>query len=463
MKKKFIAVLFIFVALAIGVSSFFIVKSNIKDKDNIPPITEGKITLSLNKTEYNAEEDSVFELSANTNSLKTVKWSSENTNVVYIDQTGKAIAKNAGSVKLNAEVESVKAECAVTVTAAVKNKDYIKTDKSVLVFGLDSVNSQKISAEYIIKSDEGETTAVGKTFKFESTDKDIASVSTDGSVTPLKLGQTEIIISCENLLKSISVEVYTDIITDAQSWLSMFDEKYVNDNTVRFYLANDIDFSGVVYDIGKIGNSTDSDFYSAELDGNGHTVKNITCSSVYQSIFGSVWGAYVHNIAFENLEFTRAGAVASGLADVITNHKITDNLDVAKKQGLLRSTLFENVSLDLVFDRDNGNGLGRNHYGGSLNNVFVNIRKKDGSNLGNDFNAIMSGSYYGWGAGGTMNNVLIYAGGEDIKLFTNLSDNLESIKETFVCKTVIETSYNAFKLFDSSVWDIKPNEFPEIK
>lgn len=77
--------------------------------------------ITLDKTSATLEVSKTLQLSATTNSEKTITWSSSKENIATVDQTGKVTAKAEGTTVITASVDGKSATCTVTVTAVATN------------------------------------------------------------------------------------------------------------------------------------------------------------------------------------------------------------------------------------------------------------------------------------------------------------------------------------------------------
>ena len=114
----------------------------------------------------------------------------------------------------------------------------------------------------------------GATYKSDNTD--IATVSANGTVTPVAVGSTLVYVTVGGRTKIVSAEVYTMLVSTAEDWNAMLG--LPGDLAARFYVTNDIDFSGVTYNA-KTNNGGDvllSQSFCGSLDGGGHAISNVT-------------------------------------------------------------------------------------------------------------------------------------------------------------------------------------------
>ena len=114
-------------------------------------------------------------------------WISENEDIAAVDSTGLVTPKNAGKtvVSVKTSDNSFKADCTVTVLQAAEDINIDKASLSLLSGGKNGELTAKLLPE----------TAVKRQIKWTSSDETVAAVSSNGIVTPLKVGETTITAS----------------------------------------------------------------------------------------------------------------------------------------------------------------------------------------------------------------------------------------------------------------------------
>ena len=439
------------------------------------------VTLTLDKTSVTVEEGGEFYLVATTNSTRSVSWKSSNESILSVNGLGRVFAKTVGTADIIANAEGVTAKCSVTVTQAQQaTYSYVKLDKAVEILTMEipdgetSPKTAKITPKVISVTDGIETEQTGKTFTFKSLDESVVTVSADGVVTPKRVGQTSVTVEVDDLQESVLIDVYSAGISTPEEWLSIINGN-VNVHGIRFYLENDLDFTGVEYDIGDLATAgTGGDFFGGEINGNYHSVKNITLKGTSQSLFGATVGMVLRNISFENARITEEATTSSGLAMCWMQHRGNE----------VFKSLISNVYLDLVFDNKRGSGIAENVYGINVENVFVKMRRTDGKTFdefptvqvsGNaeggvyveyDTNAFMIFSRWAvdWNYAGpsTARNVIGYSENGQCGLLQMIYGKFVGDNNYFA-ESKIDASYLAFNLFDGKIWEISPNEDPILK
>ncbi len=157
---------------------------------NVTPVKAESITIE--PTELTLRSGNSEKLIATVlplNVTEKVKWTSKNPEIASVDEEGTVTAHSKGETEIVATCGDVEATCKVTVTA-VKierlkiDKDYLKLrDKdqegTQLVVTCEPHNAEEVK------------------LKWESSDPEVATVSEDGIVTPVKVGTTTIKVSVD--------------------------------------------------------------------------------------------------------------------------------------------------------------------------------------------------------------------------------------------------------------------------
>ena len=421
---------------------------------------EQEYDITLDKTELTMIEDETVTLIAVTESKERVKWESSNKEVVSV-ASGKVIAKEAGTSTVTATAGKKSATCTVTVIAQ-NSSEYLKADKTTYMLTLSDKTPVKIDAAKYDKTADGEVKSQdGVTFK--SLDEAIVTAGADGTLTPVKEGKTEIEITSGNLSLKVSADVYTAAVSTPEGWLDMIkSENYMTDNTKRFYLADNISMRGVTYDISPLYEG--KNYFSAEVNGNMKTVSDIKLTRSISSLFGKVWGANVYNISFENVGFTSQCEKGSVLADTITTHETSSDLDKiiseyggadkATEAGALRDSAFKNIAISATYASSVNYGLVRTLYGGTLENIFIDMNGANGT--------VAGGAYY-WGTRGKITGVVVYSSASSVTIVGDSYDASGVISGNYICESIAETAYRAYTIFDSALWNIVPDNLPTLK
>ncbi len=392
---------------------------------------------------------------------------SSDSSVAELSSDGTLIAKSVGTTSITGTVGKASDVLSVTVTSeADSSTTSILLSKSSCVLSLDGEVTYQISAKVIKDGVEVQNPAIS----FSSADSLLATVSSSGLVTALKEGETDIEVSYGKLTASFKTDIYTKAIKTTDDWLSMIAVNNVHGD--RYYLANDLDFSGISY-VGyiDIGTKADSDRgFGGEVNGFGHSLSNITMGtniSYNQSLFGSICGATIRNIAFENVVFTQSESAArlNGLA----GYSYVYEYDVGGSK-LAKFNEISNVYMELVFPSVDveKTGLFGNGYAYNIDNLFLVMKNSDGSDLNPEKCALLNAfQYYWWGNSNIASSVLycpnsigyISGNGElDSLKYGTLQTN-----NAYIASSEMDAIYGAANYLDSDVWDIHMTSFPTLK
>ncbi len=438
------------------------------------------ITIRLDKTTYSAMEDETFFLIATTNSARSVRWTSDDPTVASVNSSGRVIAKKVGTVKITADAEGKTAECVVTVTASDRDKGaYLRVSRTKVYLDMKSKESKPLSAEYVSVQNGEETVLTDKAVSYTSADESIATVSESGEIAPVSVGTTDIIITSEGMTEYVTADVYSAAIGTPAEWLAMFEKTC--DIESRYYLANDIDFTGVEYDIGALAGSGNigTCFFGAEIDGDCHSVKNITMSGASQSLFGTTVGLKLRNVSFENILFTAEAERAAGIAHTFGQHTSRFGEDTVLESDI------SNVALDLAFETPMGTGISWTNYGMNMRDVFIRMRKGENSAVSEfpdhqtatgyvDHETLpseittkafmgVSRMAYNWGYGKSgMSDVVVYCEIENAGGVIGMGyGTFEGVNVAYSEKQM-RASYDAYRIFDHNVWDVHPERLPKL-
>jgi hypothetical protein len=392
------------------------------------------------------------QLKVETNITSALSWTSSDTSVASVSQSGRLFAKKAGSATISVASGGVSATLSLAISSLPEvSKDYIKVSSS-LALALDKQATQTLAPSYIQVSGTTETEIPGKTFVYSSLDESVAAVSSAGVVTALKSGSTSISITCGDAVSYLDVEVYEKGLATTDDWLKMIQDY---GHEVRYCLLNDIDFTGVSYvgymDLSAIPDSR----WTAELNGLGHHIQNVTMGTTAdgnESLFGQIMGGTIEDIAFDNVVFNGSGH-NSGLAGYIFKHN---------NAGVVCPTYLRNIALDCHYATSIGTGFVYDFYGGEVENVFIHMRTSDGS--------AFKGASYGvcnyttfW-YGGSYKNVIAYtengaldAIGREETATKVIQTNVVSSSHKMDCITA------AYSSFDSTYWTLTSDSLPTLK
>lgn len=424
------------------------------EKPNKKP--DVKITLTLSETELTLDEDETFVLKATTDSNDSVKWTTSNGTVASVSAQGKVIAKSVGETTITARVGDVKKECKVTVKNSDENTKIVLS-KNPLNLSLTTGN-EKITGTVTTNGATAELGATNATYR--SDNESVATVSADGTVTPVSLGSAIIFVTSGKKTKPVAVEIYSMFISTPEDWNAMINSDEGNLNA-RYILTNDIDFTNNEYEIKQElgGDVILSESVTGYLNGDGHTVKNVTMpkSVTEQSLFGTIVGFTMENIAFENIRFTTSKPC--GIAVRMVQHYNADG------KSLVAYDNIKNVSLDFVYEVHGAYGICGKYYGGGFENVFLNMRMADGGNMDPLTDYAITKDFYVWYDNNYMTNVVVLAekGGVNSEWIVHEGSRDVSKELLFVCGSKMEAGYNVRTRFDSVFWTVAPGELPKLK
>ena len=430
-----------------------------------------KTTISLNVNAYALTEDETFTIAATTNSTDVIKWTSSSPEVASVSSQGRVIAKTAGETTITATVGDVSDSCRVQVVAD-NAQATIKLAQTTLRL---SAASGAMQIQGTVVGGDSQQTLAEAGATYETDNASVATVSADGTVTPMSVGSTLVFVSANGRTKTVAVEVYTMLVSTAEDWNAMLG--LPGDLAARFYVTNDIDFSGVTYNA-KTNNGGDvllSQSFCGSLDGGGHTISNVTFdgSVSSQSLFGTMVGCTLTNIAFSNIHFTASGA--AGLAiRMVQHYNVADENGNATRDLLFAPCYVTNVFGDFVYDYHNVSGIANIYFGGGLENVFVNMRMSDGSavNKNTDFavarqSMIWSMADPNWFPNNYLNNVVVLAESGAVNAAWDTTYDggglTISLDGLHVVTTKMEAGYLVRTLFDNNMWTVTPGQLPELR
>lgn len=430
-----------------------------------------KTTISLNVNAYALTEDETFTIAATTNSTDVIKWTSSSPEVASVSSQGRVIAKTAGETTITATVGNVSDSCRVQVVAD-NAQATIKLAQTTLRL---SAASGAMQIQGTVADGDSQQTLTEAGATYETDNASVATVSADGTVTPMSVGSTLVFVSANGRTKVVAVEVYTMLVSTADDWNAMLG--LPGDLGARFYVTNDIDFSSVTYNA-KTNNGGDvllSQSFCGSLDGGGHTISNVTFDSAVssQSLFGTMVGCTLTNIAFSNIHFTASGA--AGLAiRVLQHYNVADENGNATRELLFAPCYVTNVFGDFVYDYNGVSGITGIYYGGGMENVFVSMRMSDGSALNKttDFavakqSMVWSMADPNWFPNNYLNNVVVLAESGAVNAAWDTTYDgaglTIGLSGLHCVTTKMEAGYLVRTLFDNNMWTVTPGQLPELR
>lgn len=161
--------------------------------------------ISLDKTSITLKVDETFQMEADFESSDDgdLEWSSSDKSIAKVDVSGKVTAVSDGTCIITATTPGGKtASCTVTVEA-LEPTELKLTQKSM---SLAKNAEKKISYSILPKK------AKNQTVTFESSDEDIATVGTDGTVVAKGVGKCEITVTTYNdISETVEIVVLPDL------------------------------------------------------------------------------------------------------------------------------------------------------------------------------------------------------------------------------------------------------------
>lgn len=413
--------------------------------------------LRLDMNECTLFEDESFVLNGTTNLTGTISYASENNRIASVSSSGRVIAKKEGQTRIIASIETLKVYCNLTVKPlSEKNADYITFEDNDFAIGLNENQTYQVIPSYHSKD-----SVIEKPFTYISDDNSIATVNESGIITPIKEGTTSVIVSSGDVSAAVYLDIYTIKMDTKEDWMTML--ATTKNKEARFYLNQDIDMSGVQY----APASAYGNYLMGELNGNYHSVKNITMKEdlLEQSIFGFATAFNLKNIAFENTLFTSTTIDNNFGLFISFMHHITEKDASGKDANNVYPASISNVLCDFQYTQGSGYLIAKNFYGGIIQDVFGYMRDVNGEPLSESCSYAIAKEFYLWWDPNTITDVICYVPNGDISIkpasqSTGLPISYDGIHKT---DSLIEADFLANTYFDTNVWDVAPNEIPSFK
>lgn len=226
----------------------------------------------------------------------------------------------------------------------------------------------------------------------------------------------------------------------------------------RFLLTADIDFADVLYTGFNPSNgfvSDDKQKFINEVNGNGHTVSNIsfTQRNGIDSVFGWVENSVIKNISFENVQYNSQNG--AGIA--------------SRLRGA--DTEIANVSLDLHFTvtpSGRGAGVCLYLYAGYLHDILIELHSPDDP-AADKVDGIASTCFANGfeSNAATLENIAVYSeGGGTVLLNTALEGGtykppIDDSVQNYT--SVMDVAWFAYNHFDRGVWQLSPTALPVLQ
>ena len=157
---------------------------------------------------------------------KTIVWSSSNEEVATVSEDGGVTAISVGMATITAKCGDVSATCKVTVKPILATSIILNKETLELVIG---------ENETLTATVEPENTTY-KTIVWSSSNEEIATVSEDGVVTAVSIGEATITATCGDVSATCTVTVSPRLVEsiklDHSKWIGMVGESFVISVTV---------------------------------------------------------------------------------------------------------------------------------------------------------------------------------------------------------------------------------------
>ena len=289
-KKTLFSLLLI--SFALPLQSCFLNKENQTEQK-----TEASFNLKDSSLVLNLDDEYVLEYTSN-NIKGSIKWSSNNPNVVGVSGN-KLIAKNEGEAVITAKAGDIERTCNVSVISTNGGQYFIDSSKAI---NIEVTNDEGVlpELEYFVIRDNKKYKISGEKCTYNIKDETIAKV-VNGNIVPVSVGQTTLKVDYPNASSEFIVNVCNKIITRETQFFNMVSNKEAGS---FFALANDLDFTGMTYDVYGTGNDLTNyaAAFKGTFEGNGYTIKGIkiNAKSKNNSIFGCLNNAHIKDVNFEN-------------------------------------------------------------------------------------------------------------------------------------------------------------------
>ena len=373
------------------------------------------------------------------------KYTSSDETVASVSESGVIQFNGSGVAEITVSCGNV----STTVTADVYTAEISNESEWLAMFGNapETLYAKKEGDKYVFSETAGEGTTESAVVYHKA---NYLQAEEPTECVKVPLGKTNGTCYFDYADRNTGAILYENIRETDTSYGVLLDEYKKQKN--RYLLTADLSFAGVAYTGPNFGTDTQgvTNFFSDEINGNGHTVSDITIPDA-GSVFGAVYGAQIRNIAFENIVF-QSPTYVGGLAYQIRGD----------------DTLIENVSLSLRFNSScagNGGAVCANYYGGNLRNVFVKA-EADGMSVSeaNIFGAYKNAQCSYVVKSQTLENVLFYAGGDtQMQYLPSLSNGAGDVRNVLLCETEIQAAYYANMYFPASAWTLSETAFPALK
>ena len=172
--------------------------SGIKDTIAIEVLEDEKLSLMLDKSELTINKGQNYNLNVTKNKEVNITWSSNNSNIVKVDQNGKITAVGEGTATITASGEDLKVNCVVKVVSSSNQNKSVTLSKSSVIL---KVGTSKIVSATILPSNSSNS------LKWTSSNTSVATVDQSGKITAVGIGNAVITASIDGASSNCSVSV----------------------------------------------------------------------------------------------------------------------------------------------------------------------------------------------------------------------------------------------------------------
>ncbi|MDD5826765.1 MAG: Ig-like domain-containing protein [Bacilli bacterium] len=167
----------------------------------IVPLTNATLSSSNLTVEKGESRKLSVTLEPKDTTVNDIQWTSSDESIAAVDENGNVTGISNGTAKITAKVGNFTLECNVTVVISLKDITLSDTDIKLL-----PTQKKKIDVVY-----NPTDTTDNKTITWDSNNKNIATVSSDGTITAVASGTTTITAKIGNITKNVNVKVLVPI------------------------------------------------------------------------------------------------------------------------------------------------------------------------------------------------------------------------------------------------------------
>lgn len=302
-------------------------------------VQEMNVEITLDKTAISMHLFEKATLAARVRGTKdAVTWTSSNTNVVTVSAKGEIEPISVGTATITATVKGETATCSITVTPHQGNIEILVPYDTLEVKMGSTKNLSAVGCLGLIND------VSGGVFSYKPNDESVVSVADDGTVTPLKVGETTIEITGSfKGVTAVGITVPVVVETFEQESLSATVPFYENRQSNLSIDLSDYDFTeiktfemdGKTYDFtinGKTLNVSKSQFVKMAGGEKNITITAITATGdmVIDGLVDYVNYAIGTEEEFKQFQLVYASkrGTAEDRKGIYTHVILTDNIDM---------------------------------------------------------------------------------------------------------------------------------------